>query len=316
MQKSVTTKRRRLPSKDENSLPSSHLEAVELPKALKERLRRLIVRRSFAHLWVFVSPTAQTATEVARAFLLDWLGASLHSDCHPDLLELHPSGKVGLHSVAAVRQMLEQLSLAPLGSAGRAVLIDAADRMAPHTSNALLKALEEPPPSTTIILATTAPHLLLPTIISRSQVVRLPGKEREGLLELSPFLELLTSSSSASYSELLHACEAIQKDLEREEVRFAKELNEKEKGGSDDLSAATKQELASEAEGGLALWTQTVSKQALETVYFAMRKKAVADPVSLSQRLLQAMNGIDRGSDLSTMLLWMVTQTSKSAPSL
>jgi DNA polymerase-3 subunit delta' len=316
MQQRVTTKKRRLPSKDEYALSSSHLESVDLPKASKERLQRLIERHSIAHLWVFVSPTAQMATEAARAFLLDWLGAPPHSDCHPDLLELHPSGKVGLHSVAAVRQMLEQLSLAPLGSAGRAVLIDAADRMAPHTSNALLKALEEPPPSTTIILATAAPHLLLPTIISRSQVVRLPGKESESFLDLSSLLELLKAPTGASYSELLHACESIQKDLEREEVRFAKELNEKEEGGSDDLSAATKQELALEAEGGLALWTQNVSKQALETVYLAMRKKDVADPASLSQKLLQAMNGIDRGADLSTMLLWMVTQASRSAPSL
>ena len=307
MQKSVSTKRGRPSAKDRNSLPSSHLASIDLPKTLKERLQRLIERRSFAHLWVFVSPTPQIATDVARAFLLDWLGAPVHSDCHPDLLELHPSGKVGLHTVAAVRQMLEQLALAPLGSSGRAVLIEAADRMAPHTSNALLKALEEPPPSTTIILATAAPHLLLPTIISRAQVVRLPGQACDGPLDLSSFLELLTSPTSASYSELLHACEAIQKDLDREEARFAKELNEGEEG-SEDLSAATKQELASEAEGGLALWTQNVSKQVLEIVYLALRKKPVADPAVLSQKLLQAMNGIDRGADLSTMLLWMVSQ--------
>ena len=309
MQQSVSTKRRRLPSRDERSLPSSHLASIELPKAVKERLQRLIESRSFAHLWVFVSPTAQTATDVARAFLLDWLGAPVDREGHPDLLELHPSGKVGLHTVATVRQMLEQLSLAPLGSSGRGVLIESADRMAPHTSNALLKALEEPPPSTTIILATAAPHLLLPTIVSRAQVVRLPGQACDGFLDLSSFLELITSPTSASYSELLHACEAIQKDLEREEVRFAKELNEKGEGGPEDLSAATKQELALEAEGGLALWTQNISKNVLEMVYLAMRKKTVADPAALTQKLLQAMNGIDRGADLSTMLLWMVTHS-------
>jgi hypothetical protein len=303
MQQTVTSKRRQPCPTDEKPLFASHLASVDLPAPQKERLQRLIERRTFAHLWVFVSPTAQTATDVARAFLLDWLGAPPNSSGHPDLVEVRPSGKAGLHSVAAVRQMLEQLALAPFGSNGRAVLIDAADRMAPYTSNALLKAFEEPSPFTTIILATAAPHLLLPTIISRAQVVRLPGQLGESLLDLSPLLDLL--AAPALYSELSRACETIQKALEREQARVAKELNEKE--GVGDLSAATKQEVASEAEGGLALWAQSVSKQALETLYLAMREKSALDPADLAQKLLQAMNGIDRGADLSAMLLWTVT---------
>ena len=279
---------------------SPHLASISIPTA---RLQRLIETHAIAHLWIFVSPTPATATEAGRAFLLDWLGAPQESRSHPDLLELHPSGKAGLHSVAAVRQMLEQLSLAPLGTVGRAVLIDAADRMAPHTSNALLKMLEEPPPSTAIVLATSAPHLLLPTIVSRSQVVRLPGQPCDAPVDLSPLLDLL-ASPAPSYGTLLHACDDIQKELDTEQGRLSKEIGEE---GEGDFSAAAKQELALETEGGLAIWSQNTSKQVLETVYLALRKRHPANPAALVQSLLQAMNGIDRGMDLSTMLMWYLS---------
>ena len=279
---------------------SLHFSSIALPTS---RLQRLIETRLIAHLWIFVSPTPAMAAEVGRAFLLDWLGTPQKSRSHPDLLELRPSGKAGLHSVAAVRQMVEQLSLAPFGTVGRAVLVEVADRMAPFTANALLKAFEEPPPSTTIVLATASPHLLLPTIVSRSQVVRLPGQPCGGSIDLSALLELL-ASSAPPYGVLSRACGEIQKKLETEQGRLSKELGEE---GAEDLPAAARQELALEAEGGLSIWAQETSKQVLETVYLALRKRHPAHPVALVQGLLQAMNGIDRGMDLSTMLMWYLT---------
>ena len=219
----------------DSTVVSPHLASVSIPTAF---LRRLIEHHAIAHLWIFVSPVSGTATEVGRAFLLDWLGAPQKSRSHPDLLELHPSGKAGLHSVAAVHQMLEQLSLAPLGTVGRAVLIDGADRMAPYTSNALLKALEEPPPSTAIVLATAAPHLLLPTIVSRSQVVRLPGQPCDAPVDLSPLLDLLSSPAPTTYGKLMRACDDIQKELDKERTQVGLELGEEEGA---DLPAAARQ---------------------------------------------------------------------------
>ena len=133
----------------------SHLEELPISELTRKHLQKILSQKSIAHLWLFVSPVSEVATDIARAFLLEWLGARPDATSHPDLLEVRTSGKAGLHSIASIRNMLEQLSLSPLGSTGRAVLIDAADRMAPVTANALLKALEEPPPSTVIILATS-----------------------------------------------------------------------------------------------------------------------------------------------------------------
>ena len=43
--------------------------------------------------------------------------------------------------------------------------------MTPEAFNALLKTLEEPPAHIVFILATTEPHKILPTIISRCQKI-------------------------------------------------------------------------------------------------------------------------------------------------
>ncbi|MSR29280.1 MAG: AAA family ATPase [Phycisphaerales bacterium] len=55
--------------------------------------------------------------------------------------------------------------------AGKAFIIDEAERLEPDAQNTLLKTLEEPPPGTIIVLVTTSIDRLLPTIRSRCQRV-------------------------------------------------------------------------------------------------------------------------------------------------
>jgi DNA polymerase III delta prime subunit len=294
----------------------SHLESARVPDVLKERLQRLAASNKVAHLWVFVSPDSDMATSIARAFLLDWLMTPGHISVHPDLLELKTSGKIGLHSIASIRHMLEQLALTPHGSKGRAVLVDAADRMLPPTANALLKALEEPPPSTVIILASSSPHLILPTILSRAQTLRFPGFSNSDCEGLEPLLELLQRGTPVAYSSLMAACDEIQKAFEKEHAQISRQLSEKKTEGAADISAIARQEVAAEVEGDLTLWSQNRSKKLIEDLYLAIRghpskeEGAVQqkDPIHLTNLLLQAMNGIDRGADLSTMLMWFISQ--------
>ena len=104
------------------------------------------------------------------------------------------------------------------------------------------------------------------------------------------------------------ACEVIQKGFEKEHALLAKQLNEKRAEGSADLSAAAKQEAASEADGDLTLWSQNRAKKLIEDLYLAIRNHPHKDPAKLTALLLQALNGIDRGADLSTMLMWFVSQ--------
>ncbi|GAB4313031.1 MAG: DNA polymerase III subunit delta' [Candidatus Sumerlaeia bacterium] len=86
---------------------------------------------------------------------------------HPDFHELAPRGGLGIVPVDDVRELQDRLSLAPLESAVRVVLLPRAEGLHPASANALLKSLEEPPPHALFILVCENPDELLPTILSR-----------------------------------------------------------------------------------------------------------------------------------------------------
>jgi DNA polymerase-3 subunit delta' len=89
---------------------------------------------------------------------------------HPDVLVIEPEGQT--LKVDQVRQMQRDLAYRPYEGKRRVCILAAADRMAPHMSNILLKTLEETPLHTVIVLLANHPRLLLPTILSRCQPVR------------------------------------------------------------------------------------------------------------------------------------------------
>lgn len=74
--------------------------------------------------------------------------------------------------VDAIRDLERHANYRPFEAPARVFVIDEADRMNAEASNALLKTLEEPPPTTHIFLISSKPESLLPTIRSRTQVLR------------------------------------------------------------------------------------------------------------------------------------------------
>jgi DNA polymerase-3 subunit delta' len=89
---------------------------------------------------------------------------------HPDLLLIEPEGQN--IRVDQVRQFQKELAYRPYEAKRRVCILTAADRMAPHIPNTLLKTLEEPPLHTVIILLANNSRFILPTILSRCQPVR------------------------------------------------------------------------------------------------------------------------------------------------
>jgi DNA polymerase-3 subunit delta' len=89
---------------------------------------------------------------------------------HPDVLLLEPEGQT--LKVDQVRQMQRDLAYRPYEGRRRVCILAAADRMAPNMSNTLLKTLEEPPLHTVIVLLANNPRFILPTILSRCQMIR------------------------------------------------------------------------------------------------------------------------------------------------
>jgi DNA polymerase III delta' subunit len=71
-----------------------------------------------------------------------------------------------------VKEVNHAIMRGPLESTQNVVIMDGIDLMAKEAANAMLKTLEEPPPGTTILLCTSRIHAVLPTIISRCQIIR------------------------------------------------------------------------------------------------------------------------------------------------
>lgn len=74
-------------------------------------------------------------------------------------------------SIDRIRELRRISSLKPL-EGHRVIIIAEAEKMTAEAANALLKMLEEPPPAMHFILTTAQESALLPTIISRCQMVR------------------------------------------------------------------------------------------------------------------------------------------------
>ena len=78
------------------------------------------------------------------------------------------------HSLERIRGLQRQFAYGVFEGRWRTAAVFHADRMRPEAANALLKTLEEPPSQSLILL--TAPSLdsLLPTVVSRCQVLKFP----------------------------------------------------------------------------------------------------------------------------------------------
>lgn len=89
---------------------------------------------------------------------------------HPDVGIVVPYKRNIL--VDSIRELEREANFRPYESGKRVFIINDADKMNDNAANALLKTLEEPPSTTYLILVTSRPDSLLPTIRSRTQVIR------------------------------------------------------------------------------------------------------------------------------------------------
>ncbi len=89
-------------------------------------------------------------------------------------------GNKQMIKVEQVRNLLERLGNHSFSNGYKVIIVPEAEYLSDGASNSLLKFLEEPTPKTVIILISTSIDSMLPTVISRSQLVKfLPiGKEK------------------------------------------------------------------------------------------------------------------------------------------
>ncbi len=128
--------------------------------------------------------------------------------------------------INSIRDIRRTMHLARAERGTKIILISEADKMNPSAANSLLKTLEEPAPNTVLLLTTAHRDALLPTIISRCQLVRFEllreDEIRNGLLAQQKDLDeqqaiIISKMANGSFSR---AQELTGTDLiaQREEV--------------------------------------------------------------------------------------------------
>jgi DNA polymerase III subunit delta' len=143
---------------------------------IKKKLHEMVTKKAIGHALLFAGPEGIGKSLFAWALAARMMAESdkgeahlrkIQSGQHPDVHVYRPEGKLGLHSIQALRQLSEEVYLPPYEANWKVFIIHEADRMLSYSANALLKTFEEPPPRTLIILLSRSQSALLPTILSR-----------------------------------------------------------------------------------------------------------------------------------------------------
>ena len=107
----------------------------------------------------------------------------------------------GYISVNESVEIIRKLSLKSFESDYKIMIIWLPEKMHPAAANKLLKLIEEPPAKTLFLLVSNEPERILPTILSRCQLVKIPAFTEE---ELTGFLESEYNIPSEKAIELAH----------------------------------------------------------------------------------------------------------------
>ena len=191
------------------------------------RFQKSYLNGRLASTYLFVGPPGigkrTVAIRLAQTLLCEQLGEAFTaceqcSQCklllagnHPDLITIaKPEGKnfIPLELLIGDREhrrragLCHDISLTPYYGRRKVAVIDDADQLNIEGANCLLKTLEEPPDKSILILIGTSEHRQLPTILSRSQIIRFRSLSREQLADLLRFQEL---SGEVEFEQLVAA---------------------------------------------------------------------------------------------------------------
>ena len=144
-----------------------------------EFLKKCVKNKRLAHAYLFTGSAHLGKKTVALEFIRMLNGQEIDQAVHPDILIVEPEvvEKDGVKKELAIgidqaRKIQHQMSLFPYQADYKIALIDQAEKMTAEAINCLLKTLEEPTGRAILILIAAEPQLLLPTIVSRCQLIK------------------------------------------------------------------------------------------------------------------------------------------------
>jgi DNA polymerase-3 subunit gamma/tau len=157
-------------------------EEVVGQKHVADTLRNALRLGRIAHAYLFTGPRGTGKTSTARILTKAVNCRAADVDEKPDntcpvclaindgsLLDLVEIDAASNTSVDDVRELRERVAFSPSDATYKVYVIDEVHMLSTSAFNALLKTLEEPPAHVIFILATTEPHKIPATVLSRCQ---------------------------------------------------------------------------------------------------------------------------------------------------
>jgi len=189
-------------------------------------LQNALLQQKISHAYLFSGPRGTGKTSAAKIFAktVNCEKSPVGEPCNecnacrgimdgtiPDVIEIDAASNTGVDDIRDIR---DKVKFAPSVVKYKVYIIDEVHMLSIGAFNALLKTLEEPPKHVIFILATTEPHKIPLTIISRCQ--RFDFK-RITALDITQRLKYVANESGIEYDEqalnvIAHAAEGGMRD--------------------------------------------------------------------------------------------------------
>ncbi|WP_138430863.1 DNA polymerase III subunit gamma/tau [Fodinibius saliphilus] len=140
-------------------------------KHVSSTLKNAIKKNRLAHAYMFCGPRGVGKTTMARvlARTVNEIDQQVDGESLNQTLNVVEIDAASNNSVDDIRDLRERVRIPPQNGRYKIYIIDEVHMLSKSAFNALLKTLEEPPDHVIFIFATTEPHKVLPTILSRVQ---------------------------------------------------------------------------------------------------------------------------------------------------
>lgn len=249
---------------------------------VREFLRATVAADRVSHAYLFTGPSGSNKTSAAYALaqtvVCEEHGCGHCDACqrvarrkHPDVRYYAPEGASG-YLVEQVREIVADTALAPIQAKRKVYILDRVDLLGVQAANAFLKTLEEPPADVVLILLGRTREAVLPTIVSRCQVVpfrHIPPTEAAGIIvqntgatleqaqiaiqscdgSMTKAAAFLRSRDRMVFrSRVIEVMESLRLADDADVLAYAARLLEEAKAPLDEVRASQEQELAESSE--------------------------------------------------------------------
>ncbi len=162
---------------------------------IKKYLKHSVAEDNISHGYIFEGPNSIGKLELALVFAQSILCdkfdnepcnncnacIKINSSNHPDIHILDFKDKT--IKKESVDEIIESIYIRPYESKKKVYIVNNSQNMTLQAANTFLKTLEEPPKDTVIILLTTNSNLLIPTVVSRCQLIKFKNVSKNEIIK-------------------------------------------------------------------------------------------------------------------------------------